>query len=59
MLPKGAAASKRLNTTIKLNKSKIIQQKKILWSSYSREKSKTLTTSTCITVALEKQTMFF
>ena len=28
MLPIGAAASKRLNTTIKLNKSKIIQQKK-------------------------------
>ena len=28
MLPIGAAASKRLNTTIKLDKSKIIQQKK-------------------------------
>ena len=28
MLPTGTAASKYLNTTIKLNKSKIIQQKK-------------------------------
>ena len=30
MLPIGAAASKRLSTTIKLNKSKIIQQRKSL-----------------------------
>ena len=42
MLPIGAAASKCLNTTIKLNKSKIIQQKKILWGSYSRKKTQNI-----------------
>ena len=56
MLPMGAAASKRLNTTIKLNKSKIIQQKKKSCGvATPRKKHKILTTSTCnLTVALQK-----
>ena len=58
MLPIGAAASKCLNTKIKLNKSKIMQQKKSCGVAISGKKHKILTTSTCnLTVALQKQTM--
>ena len=58
MLPIGAAASKRLNTTTKLNKSNIIQQKKLCGVATPRKKHKILTTSTCnLTVALQKQTI--
>ena len=58
MLLIGAAARKCSKAKIKLNKSKI-KQKKVLWSSYSKEKKhKILTTSTCnLTVALQKQTI--
>ena len=56
MLPIVAAASKRLNTTIKLNKSKIIQQKKSCGVATRGKKHKILTTSTCnLIVASQKQ----
>ena len=42
----GAAASKRLKTTIKLDKSKIIQQKKSCGVAAPEEKHEILTTST-------------
>ena len=59
MLPIGAAASKRLNTIIKLNKSKIIQQeKKSCGVAAPGKKHKILITGTCnLTVALQKQTI--
>ena len=53
MLPIGAAASKRLNTTIKLNKSKIMLQKKSCGVATPGKKHKILTTGTSnLTVAV-------